>query len=102
MTKTTKQINNQSPIHIQVREQIREQIEEGVYQPGDEMPSEIQLAKEYGINRLTAVSYTHLYHLLEYMIYTKKRFINRSSLLKIKSYMAFIFKKEKIYLFFKI
>ncbi|RGT73389.1 GntR family transcriptional regulator [Ruminococcus sp. AF18-22] len=48
-----KQINNQSPIHIQVREQIREQIEEGIYQPGDEMPSEIQLAKEYGINRLT-------------------------------------------------
>lgn len=53
VTKITKQINNQSPIHIQVREQIREQIEEGVYQPGDEMPSEIQLAKEYGINRLT-------------------------------------------------
>ena len=48
-----KQIDNRSPIHIQVRDQIREQIEEGIYQPGDEMPSEIQLAKEYGINRLT-------------------------------------------------
>lgn len=46
-------INNQSPIHIQVREQLREQIESGGYQPGDEMPSEIQLAREYGINRLT-------------------------------------------------
>lgn len=46
-------INNQAPIHVQMRELIREQIEEGCYQPGDEMPSEIQLAKEYGINRLT-------------------------------------------------
>ncbi|MDO4470817.1 MAG: GntR family transcriptional regulator, partial [Bacillota bacterium] len=48
-----KEIDNRSPIHVQIREQIREQIEEGVYQPGDEMPSEMQLAKEYGVNRLT-------------------------------------------------
>lgn len=53
MNKRPNQIHNQSPIHIQVREQIREQIEDGVYRPGDEMPSEIQLAKGYGINRLT-------------------------------------------------
>lgn len=53
MGKKPNYIHNQSPIHIQVREQIREQIEDGVYRPGDEMPSEIQLAKDYGINRLT-------------------------------------------------
>lgn len=53
MDKKPNYIHNQSPIHIQVREQLRERIEEGVYRPGDEMPSEIQLARDYGINRLT-------------------------------------------------
>lgn len=53
MEKKPNQIHNQSPIHIQVREQIREQIEAGIYRPGSEMPPETQLAKDYGINRLT-------------------------------------------------
>lgn len=42
-----------SPIHVQIREIIRSKIEDGEYKPGEEIPPETQLAKFYGLNRLT-------------------------------------------------
>lgn len=41
------------PIHIQLREIIREKIEDGEYKQGDMIPSEREMAKTYGINRMT-------------------------------------------------
>ena len=42
-----------APIHVQIREIIRSKIEDGEYKPGEEIPPETQLAKLYGLNRLT-------------------------------------------------
>lgn len=46
-------INYQSPIYLQLREVIRNKIEDGEYLPGMQIPSENELAKTYGINRMT-------------------------------------------------
>lgn len=48
--------NEQSPIYLQVREVVRCQIEEGEYLPGMPIPTENELAEQYGINRLTVRS----------------------------------------------
>ncbi|GMQ61525.1 GntR family transcriptional regulator [Vallitalea maricola] len=47
------EINYQSPIYLQLRKVIRDKIDEGEYLPGTSIPSENELAKMYGINRLT-------------------------------------------------
>lgn len=47
------EINYQSPIYLQLRKVIRNKIDEGEYLPGTSIPSENDLAKMYGINRLT-------------------------------------------------
>lgn len=43
-----------SPIYIQLRELLRTKIEDGEFPPGSDMPSDIVLAQQYGVNRLTA------------------------------------------------
>ena len=44
---------NQPPIYLQIRELVRTKIEEGEYAPGTAIPSEAELAEQYGINRQT-------------------------------------------------
>lgn len=44
---------NQPPIYMQIRELVRTKIEEGEYAPGTAIPSEAELAEQYGINRQT-------------------------------------------------
>lgn len=46
-------IDDQSPIYLQVREAIRDAIRNGEYLPGTRIPSEAELARDYGIHRLT-------------------------------------------------
>jgi GntR family transcriptional regulator len=46
-------ISYRTPIYLQLREIIRNKIEEGEYPPGTAIPSEHELAKAYGINRIT-------------------------------------------------
>lgn len=43
----------QAPMHVQIKKILREKIEEGEYQPGDMIPSERDLARLYGLNRMT-------------------------------------------------
>ena len=42
-----------SPIYLQLREVVRTKIEDGEFAPGTAIPSENELAKTYGVNRLT-------------------------------------------------
>jgi GntR family transcriptional regulator len=42
------------PIYYQLKELIREKIAEGVWKPGDLLPSERELSEQYGISRMTA------------------------------------------------
>jgi GntR family transcriptional regulator len=46
-------IDYQSPMYLQLREIIRTKIEDGEFLPGTAIPTEHELAKMYGINRLT-------------------------------------------------
>ncbi|ETI67275.1 GntR family transcriptional regulator [Neobacillus vireti LMG 21834] len=46
-------IDYQSPMYLQLREIIRTKIEDGDFPPGTAIPTEHELAKTYGINRLT-------------------------------------------------
>ncbi|MGG6296672.1 GntR family transcriptional regulator [Leptolyngbya sp. AN02str] len=40
-------------LHISISEHLRHQIADGVYQPGDQLPSEHQLMEEFGVSRTT-------------------------------------------------
>ena len=51
--KETNLIDNHAPIYLQVREAIRDAIQNGDYLPGTKIPSEAELAGDYGIHRLT-------------------------------------------------
>ncbi len=42
------------PLYIQLKEYLREQIESGNYPPGARLPSERDLAREFGVSRMTA------------------------------------------------
>jgi GntR family transcriptional regulator len=42
------------PLYVQIREQLRKTIEEGTFQPGDQIPSEDEIAEGYGVSRMTA------------------------------------------------
>src|SRR5690348_4362839 len=46
-------MNYQMPMHIQLKKILREKIDDGEYQPGDQIPSERELARLYGLNRMT-------------------------------------------------
>jgi GntR family transcriptional regulator len=45
---------NAIPLYERARESIRELVEDGIYAPGDRLPSETALAEQFGIHRLTA------------------------------------------------
>lgn len=53
MNTSLSNIDYQSPMYLQLREIIRTKIEDGEYPPGTAIPTEHELAKTYGINRLT-------------------------------------------------
>lgn len=53
MNRSLSNIDYQSPMYLQLREIIRTKIEDGEYPPGTAIPTEHELAKTYGINRLT-------------------------------------------------
>lgn len=46
-------IDFRSPIYLQLREVIREKIEDGEYPAGAAIPSENELSRRYGVNRVT-------------------------------------------------
>ena len=41
------------PLYILVKEKIDEKIADGIYQPGDQLPSEAKLAESFGVSRAT-------------------------------------------------
>jgi GntR family transcriptional regulator len=41
------------PLHLSISEKLRQQIIEGLYQPGDMLPSEHQLISEFTVSRIT-------------------------------------------------
>ncbi|HZS76738.1 MAG TPA: GntR family transcriptional regulator [Ktedonobacteraceae bacterium] len=41
------------PLYHQLKEVLRNEIERGVYKPGDRLPSEPELMREYGVSRIT-------------------------------------------------
>ena len=43
-----------TPLYVQLSRQLRSQIEQGSLRLGGQLPSERELAAEYGISRLTA------------------------------------------------
>lgn len=47
-------IDYRIPVYIQLKESIKEKIKNGIYPSGSQIPSERELAKLYGINRMTA------------------------------------------------
>lgn len=49
-------ITYSSPMYLQLREVIRNKIDEWEYKPGTAIPSENELAEQYGINRMTVRS----------------------------------------------
>jgi GntR family transcriptional regulator len=42
------------PLHLAISEQLRDRIVTGLYQPGDQLPSEHQLMAEFEVSRITA------------------------------------------------
>jgi GntR family transcriptional regulator len=44
------------PLHVQLAELLRRQIEDGVYRPGDRLPSERELVERFGVSRITATA----------------------------------------------
>ena len=49
-----------APLYLRVRKDIASRIGSGEFPVGTALPSENELARQYGTTRLTAVSYTHL------------------------------------------
>jgi GntR family transcriptional regulator len=47
-------IAKDAPLYVQIRENLRYQLLSGVYNPGDKIPSEQEVADKWGVNRLTA------------------------------------------------
>jgi GntR family transcriptional regulator len=52
-------IDHSLPIYIQIQETLRKGIEEGIYKPGDRLPSETELAKQFSTTRATVVHAMH-------------------------------------------
>lgn len=47
------EFNPNIPYYYQIKEDILQKIDRGIYSVGDQLPSEIELAKEYGVSRPT-------------------------------------------------
>lgn len=43
-----------TPLYEQLMEQLKKQIASGVYKPGDQLPSEIEMAKQNNVSVITA------------------------------------------------
>ncbi|MEA5012412.1 MAG: GntR family transcriptional regulator [Angelakisella sp.] len=42
-----------TPLYLQLQEQLEKAISEGVYKPGDKLPSENEMCKQYNVSRIT-------------------------------------------------
>ncbi len=56
MEKTTLDRNNPKPLYRQLRDVIDEKINSGEWKPGERIPSENELSREYGLSRMTTRS----------------------------------------------
>ena len=54
MNRTTLDRNNPKPLYQQLRDVIDEKISSGEWKPGDRIPSENELGRQYGLSRMTA------------------------------------------------
>ena len=48
--------NSYVPLYIQISHHLRQSINEGIYKPGEKLPSENDLVRKFGISRITAMS----------------------------------------------
>ena len=46
--------NSATPLYLQLEAILRDNIAEGIWQPGQRIPSESELALSYGLSRMTA------------------------------------------------
>lgn len=46
--------NTVTPLYHQIRDRLREELREGVFSPGERVPSEAELGARYGVSRITA------------------------------------------------
>lgn len=44
---------NSTPLYLQLKNKIKKEIRTGILKPGDKLPSEMQMQKEYGMSRVT-------------------------------------------------
>ena len=44
---------NSTPLYLQLKNKIKKEIRTGILKPGDKIPSETQMQKEYGMSRVT-------------------------------------------------
>ena len=44
-----------SPLYEQIQKDLIEKLQDGTYQDGDRIPSEKEIAEQYGVSRITAV-----------------------------------------------
>ncbi len=44
---------NSTPLYLQLKNKIKKEIRTGMLKPGDKLPSEMQMQKEYGMSRVT-------------------------------------------------
>ena len=44
-----------SPLYEQIQRDLIEKLQDGTYRDGDRIPSEKQIAEQYGVSRITAV-----------------------------------------------
>jgi len=45
-----------APLYIQISQNLRKAIYQGIYKPGEKLPSENELGQKYGISRITAMA----------------------------------------------
>lgn len=55
------EVNSFIPLYQQLYDNIKKQIAAGIYKPGDKLPSEVDLCKEFNISRITVRNTTFLY-----------------------------------------
>lgn len=42
------------PVYLQIRDDLKTKIEQGIYRPGDQLPTERELCEKYDVSRMTA------------------------------------------------
>jgi GntR family transcriptional regulator len=51
---TSNETQSPIPLYRRIRDELKARIEAGEYQPGDRLPSELELARAYGVSRITS------------------------------------------------